>query len=401
MTTSFVPRPLPSCLALVLACTALPPAAAQSFGDALKRTVERAAKSEVQRKVDQETREVTRCAMGDARCVREAERRGERVEYEDDAAAGAAAGVAGGDHPLIVPYQGSRLRERKADAFNEYQRVVGRDRGQTRTQRLEGRLTRLGYDNPSGRSTFEIERNYRSALTARGFRVDWECSGRDVCGTTAGPASPGWNTINGINLGIARDVRYYTGKVRHGGGEAYVSVAVNPQVTYVQVLEAAAMDTGMVAVDADALACRPGAGRQGDAGGPVLRHRPRDAAGGLRPGAGAGGAADEAAAGAEAVGGRPHRQHRQRRGESQALAAACRGGACGAGGARHRRVAVERAGRRQQRAGGQQRQRVRARAEPARGAGEAMSGLGLVVAARAAVVRRRAARAMRMARAWR
>ena len=253
-TTSFVPRPLPSCLALVLACTALPPAAAQSFGDALKRTVERAAKSEVQRKVDQETREVTRCAMGDARCVREAERRGERVEYEDDAAAGAAAGVAGGDHPLIVPYQGSRLRERKADAFNEYQRVVGRDRGQTRTQRLEGRLTRLRYDNPSGRSTFEIERNYRSALTARGFRVDWECSGRDVCGTTAGPASPGWNTINGINLGIARDVRYFTGKLRHGGGEAYVSVAVNPQVTYVHVLEAAAMDTGMVAVDADALA---------------------------------------------------------------------------------------------------------------------------------------------------
>ena len=254
MTTSFVPRPLPSCLALVLACTALPPAAAQSFGDALKRTVERAAKSEVQRKVDQETREVTRCAMGDARCVREAERRGERVEYEDDAAAGAAAGVAGGDHPLIVPDQGSRLRERKADAFNEYQRVVGRDRGQTRTQRLEGRLTRLRYDNPSGRSTFEIERNYRSALTARGFRVDWECSGRDVCGTTAGPASPGWNTINGINLGIARDVRYFTGKLRHGGGEAYVSVAVNPQVTYVHVLEAAAMDTGMVAVNADALA---------------------------------------------------------------------------------------------------------------------------------------------------
>ena len=192
--------------------------------------------------------------MGDARCVREAERRGERVEYEDDAAAGAAAGVAGGDHPLIVPYQDSRLRERKADGFNEYQRVVGRDRGQTRTQRLEGRLTRLRYDNPSGRSTFEIERNYRSALTARGFRVDWECSGRDVCGTTAGPASPGWNTINGINLGIARDVRYFTGKLRHGGGEAYVSVAVNPQVTYVHVLEAAAMDTGMVAVDADALA---------------------------------------------------------------------------------------------------------------------------------------------------
>jgi OmpA-OmpF porin, OOP family len=226
------------------------PAAAQGFSDRLKRTVERAAQSEVERRADQETRRITRCALGDERCIREAEQRGDRVEISGG---GAAAGTAdpGGDHPLIVPYQGSNQRERRFEAYNEYQRIVGFAQRQNRTERLEGRLTRLRYDNPPGRSTFEIEKNYRDALAARGFRVDYECQRREVCGSVA---NPGWNTINGMNVGIAGDLRYFTGSLRYGDGTAYVSIAVNPQITYVHVLETADMDTGMVAVDASALA---------------------------------------------------------------------------------------------------------------------------------------------------
>lgn len=223
--------------------------AAQNFGDRLKRTVQRAAQGEVERKVDQETRQITRCALGDERCIRDAERRGERVETVGGAPAGTA--DPGGDHPLIAPYAGSALRERRFDAYNEYQRIVGFAQRQNRTERLEGRLTRLRYDNPRGRSTFEIERNYRDALAARGFRVDYECQRREACGSTA---NPGWNTLNGMNVGIAGDLRYFTGRLAHGDGTAYVSVAVNPQITYVHVLETAGMDTGMVGVSADALA---------------------------------------------------------------------------------------------------------------------------------------------------
>ena len=97
-------------------------ATAQDFGRILGRTVERAVKGEVQSKVDRETRRVVRCALGDERCVQDAARRGDDVEYQD--ARGAAVGSVdpGGDHPLIVPYQGSRRIERKYDAYNEYQR---------------------------------------------------------------------------------------------------------------------------------------------------------------------------------------------------------------------------------------------------------------------------------------
>lgn len=225
-------------------------AIAFDFGDVLKRTVERATQSEVQRKVDQKTRKTVRCALGDTRCEKAARADAEADAADADPAAGEHAD-AGGDHPLIAPYRGSVRKERDVDAFNEYPRIVGRAGKAAKTERLEGKLTRLRYDNPKGRSTFEIERNYRDALTARGFRVDYECVKRTVCGTTD---KPSWQSLNGINLGIAGDVRYFTGKLAYGSGAAYVSVAVNPTVTYVHVLETASMERDMVAVDADALA---------------------------------------------------------------------------------------------------------------------------------------------------
>ncbi|TYT26047.1 OmpA family protein [Luteimonas viscosa] len=239
------------CLALGIALLSAT-AAAQSWTDRLRKVAERAATSEVERKVDRETRRATRCALGDERCVREAERRGDEVEIVGGGAGSESASAdPGGDHPLITPYAGSNLRERKFDAYNEYQRIVGFAQRQNRTERLEGKLTRLRYDNPRGRSTFEIERNYRDALAARGFRLDYECQRREACGSTA---KPGWNTLNGMNVGIAGDLRYFTGGLAYGDGTAYVSVAVNPNITYVHVLETAGMDTGMVGVSADALA---------------------------------------------------------------------------------------------------------------------------------------------------
>lgn len=235
-----------SCLSLAAGLAlSVNPAAAFDFGNVLKDTVERATKSEVQRKVDQETRKTVRCAMGDTRCEKAA-----HAEADADPAAGDSVS-GGGDHPLIAPYRGSVRKKRDVDAFNEYLRIVGRAGKTAKTERLEGKLSRIKYDNPKGRSTFEIERNYRDALTARGFRVEYECVKRAVCGTTD---KPSWQSLNGINLGNAGDVRYFTGKLAYGQGDAYVSVAVNPHVTYVHVLETARMDSDMVAVDADALA---------------------------------------------------------------------------------------------------------------------------------------------------
>lgn len=258
------PHPFPlralfgAALPICLAAAVVAPASAQDFADRLRRSAERAAESEVERKVDRETRRITRCALGDERCRREAERRGETVEVVDAggrAAASANAG-GGGDHPLIARYAGSTLRERNDEAFTDYLRIIGFERGQVRTETLEGRLTRIRYSNPQGRATLEIVRNYRDALVARGLRVDWECSGRERCGSTARYGEGrGWNGINGLNPGISGDVRYFTGQMSvQGGGKTYVAIAASPAYTDLHVLETAGMDGGMVEVNAEALA---------------------------------------------------------------------------------------------------------------------------------------------------
>jgi outer membrane protein OmpA-like peptidoglycan-associated protein len=229
-------------LALALAAA---PAAAQSLADRLGRTVQRAAEGELQRRVDQETRRATRCALGDERCIREAREAGEEVEYTD--APGAGASDPRADHPLVSRYAGSEWIEGSDRAFDAYTFVVGRERGEYLTEALEGRVTRRVYRTPSGRSTLEVMRNYRAALEARGFRVRWACDGRDACGRRL-------NGSNGMNVGVAGDIRYLAGTLATPEGIAHVAIAVNPQRSFLDVVEVAAMDTGMVAVSADALA---------------------------------------------------------------------------------------------------------------------------------------------------
>lgn len=236
---------------------------AQDLRDSLKRTATRAAQGEVERKVDQETRRVTRCVLGDARCRRDAERRGETVEVV--AAEGRRAATApaadraaggGGDHPLVSRYPGSILHERKDEADAGYIRIVGFARGQLRTETHDGRLVRIRYGNPQGRTTLDIERHYRDALAARGLRVDWACNGRSACGSTARfGEGRGWNGVNGLNPGIANDVRYFTGHLAaQGGGRTYVAIAISPTYSDVHVLDAAGMGGGMAEAQAGALA---------------------------------------------------------------------------------------------------------------------------------------------------
>lgn len=154
-------------------------------------------------------------------------------------------------HPLISPYEGSELRSEDTEAFSEYPRITGFADRVVKTEPLQGKLTRIRYENPKDRSTLEILTNYRQALESQGFTVDFDCSGRANCGTTA---KPSWSAINGMNLGAGGDVRYFTGRLNYGDAQAYVSVGVAPQTTLIHILEAAAMETGLVVADAAALA---------------------------------------------------------------------------------------------------------------------------------------------------
>jgi outer membrane protein OmpA-like peptidoglycan-associated protein len=159
------------------------------------------------------------------------------------------------DHPLISAYPDSQQTERKLAEFDAYARIVGMKDDASLTETLEGKVTRLRYRNPKGRSTLEILANYRQALEAAGLKVDYDCVGSKACASTGvgHRQIPGWGAINGMNLGAVSDVRYFTGKMSHEGGIAYVAVGVNPSVHFVHVVEIQAMQQGLVKVDATAL----------------------------------------------------------------------------------------------------------------------------------------------------
>ncbi|ODS64257.1 MAG: hypothetical protein ABS41_03065 [Arenimonas sp. SCN 70-307] len=247
-----------ACLAFALALAA--PAAAQDVGRSVKRTAERAVQSEVERAVDREVRRATRCALGDERCAAEAARRGEPVEYVDAggrvvaAPAGARGQAATGPAFRVLPYAGSSQREEKVLAFDAYAFVVGREsNGDLRSRQVEGRVTKTIYDNPKGRSTLEIARNYEQALRGQGLRVVHQCAGRDECGGT-GTRESNWMRVADMNIGVGGDFRYLAAEGRVGASAISVAVMVNKQRSWVYVVEGEAMQTGQAGVSADELA---------------------------------------------------------------------------------------------------------------------------------------------------
>ena len=57
-----------------------------------------------------------------------------------------------------------------------------RDFGFTRTRTLEGRVTRIAYVLPETLSTIAVMNHYREVLKGGGFKVLFQCDGRDGCG---------------------------------------------------------------------------------------------------------------------------------------------------------------------------------------------------------------------------
>lgn len=241
-------------LACGLAASLSMPAHGQSLGGIIGRTVERAARDEVRRTADQETRRAVRCVLGDADCAE-----GAQDAANADASANANIGAPGAvpvaaSSFVLTPYPGSvpitsSPRNNRVEAYTEYERITASfgensSRTERETERLEGRLTVRELRNPDGRSMFEIERNYLDALQASGFAADFSCTGHRECGWPT--AGRDWNEINGLSIGAGREVRYFTGSAMGESGRVYVSVALNPRLHFIHILETTEMDAGLV-----------------------------------------------------------------------------------------------------------------------------------------------------------
>lgn len=196
----------------------------------------------------------------------------------------------GSDHPLVRRFAGSTLVGFKRVDWDQSQMPLSArestdGRGQLLDKRvLEGKLTRLYYLAPEGKTPLEVHRNYASALQAAGLKTlyacDLDCSKLYFAWTKmvdidAGitwakgyiPAADGQSKFN-LDSPLNFDGRMLVGSLNQGGRElfvlTYTSTAANEgtryAATYLEIIEPKAMPTGQVTVDAKALQ----AGLQGD-----------------------------------------------------------------------------------------------------------------------------------------
>ena len=156
------------------------------------------------------------------------------------------------DHPLISRYPGFVITAYSEKAFDDFLLPLGKlipSGTFVKSQHVQGKVTRIYYDYPEGRSTLEILHNYQDALTKSGFKVLFTCDSEDSCGfgdirLTADHAERWWSLP-----------RQLTAKASKTTGDIYVSFHVygNNHGVQLDVVETQSMEGGLVTVDAAAM----------------------------------------------------------------------------------------------------------------------------------------------------
>lgn len=159
------------------------------------------------------------------------------------------------DHPLFPRYEGATITEYDVKAFDAAKlartKIVGRPESDTPGTFLtaEGRVTRIGYDIPKGRSVLEVWRNYQALLRTQGFQTLYTCEQREGCGN-------GYWRLRRRGGGDLTDTRYALARRSDGTLAAVVVMKssiydnANAELT---IVEPRAMETKITVVDAGAI----------------------------------------------------------------------------------------------------------------------------------------------------
>jgi OmpA-OmpF porin, OOP family len=193
--------------------------------------------------------------------------------------------AAGGkDHPLLTRFQGSALIAYKVSDWDQTSMpLVTPDYKDALKEKdrlsLEGRITRLEYLSPQGKTPLEVFRNYEQALTAAGFKKRYACESGcndlyfawsravydkiegSMTWAKGGIALPGSSPYSLQGALTFENARVWVGSLSKSGQDVhvlvYTSVAHRAEtgsaVTYIEIVEPKAMPTGQVTVDAGAM----------------------------------------------------------------------------------------------------------------------------------------------------
>ncbi len=230
--------------------------AAQSLGTVIKREAERETKRQAQRR----TREAVQCATGARDC-----------RPDDKGAEGTAAPAPAAPQPApapattptgtvldpfetqpaaappppppppfsVPPIAGANAVDHQAGKLSSYRRITGFKPKLISFQDHTGLLTRTRYEMAGGQTPSSMMAAWREPLLRQGFVMEWQCSRKAQCGSSAyHQLGAGYVPVNGINLGIAGDVEYFTARRSiENQPTVYVSIALSRSLAYVDVLE--------------------------------------------------------------------------------------------------------------------------------------------------------------------
>lgn len=197
--------------------------------------------------------------------------------------------VAGGqDHPLVQRFKDAWLMAYQQQAFasTQFPGRLALDQLQfADPQTLEGRVTRLVYFAPLGKTPLEVFRNHEQALNAAGYKAKMACTpSQRECGNlrfalysryeamTQADFAANWQRqpagsalqqpmrgLGGTNMLGTDDMHFSQGTLSLPGGTVHVLLQTGKvhntgfAATYLEIVEPQAMATGQVTVDAKAL----------------------------------------------------------------------------------------------------------------------------------------------------
>ena len=164
------------------------------------------------------------------------------------------------DHPLVSRYPGLVINDYAVSEFDEFTLPLGKIKEDKpeKGQHLEGKITRIQYAGPAGRSILEVYRNYEAALRKAGFNVLFSCVNNDGCGNASVTL---YAPKGGDDWSWGAGQRYLSAKLARKEGDVYVSLHVGQWSNLdrgsdilLYVIEVKPMEGGLVTVDAAALA---------------------------------------------------------------------------------------------------------------------------------------------------
>jgi outer membrane protein OmpA-like peptidoglycan-associated protein len=165
------------------------------------------------------------------------------------------------DHPLISRYPGSYISKYLSKEFDEFALPLGPvdvENTITKNQPLEGKITRIVYVAPVGRTVLEVFRNYQAALKKGGFETLFTC-GPQGCGSTVANAYAN-SGDNADYWGPEHGIHYISAKLARPEGDVYVSLLVDsgggdsPANAELYVIEVKPMESDLITVNAASLA---------------------------------------------------------------------------------------------------------------------------------------------------